>query len=301
MRYARLFSSMLVCFAAACTANSGDDAVQGASQDLTECDATGTWAIKVETPVKWNASFVLQGGTGTITNWLLSQRTQAGTQITDTARICGVETPDYQAAAMFGNEKFGVKFPDAAFEKLPAVTLSGTLSSKELGATYSSPASAALVGATLTDPAKDPWPANVAAIVSQDADGDGKPGVSGEAKADPGYSLPPVNVTRTVRANRVYTAFRQVLETTSGTVKSCTRVDGKGTIATLGGKAAIDTHVLGCTTSAGAECNAAEFKLLDSAAPVYQPTGEAVITMVKLPDATATCATVRALDFAAQP
>jgi hypothetical protein len=284
----------------ACAASTSESDLGETSQAL-ECDASGTWAIKIETPVKWNSSFVLQGGTGVVTNWLLSNRTQQGLAITDSADLCGVETPDYQAAALFGGEKYGVQFPENTFGSLPKVTLTGALSSRDVGATFSTPASAALIGATLANPTTDAWPSNVANLVAVDIDNDGKPGISADAKTGPGLSLPPVNATRSVRANRVYTAFRQVLASTAGTVTSCTRVEGKGSIAVIAGKAALDSHVMGCRRADGTDCNASEYKLLDSAAPVYQPTGDATITMVKLPtNAAATCSSVRALDFAAQ-
>src|SRR5215211_4745011 len=113
--------------------------------------------MRVSTPEKWNASFVLQDGTGSVTNWLKTERVQNGLEITDTAEICGVETPDYQAAALFGSEKYGIRFPDATFGTLPKIELKGTLSSTEVGATFTAPASAALVGAALANPVSDAW------------------------------------------------------------------------------------------------------------------------------------------------
>src|SRR5829696_3063831 len=123
---------------AACAGGADDDAVEGDPQALTECSAAGTWAIKISTPVKWNASFVVQAGTGTVTNYLRSTRTQNGLQVTDKAKLCGVETPDYQATATFGSEKYGVRFAPAAWEAapMPSFTLNATLSSKEVGATF---------------------------------------------------------------------------------------------------------------------------------------------------------------------
>ena len=286
----------------ACSAGSvSEEAVQGDPQALTECDGNGTWAIKVSTPVKWNASFVLQAGTGTVTNWLRTARVQNGLEVTDTAEICGVQTPDYQAAALFGSEKYGIRFPDATFGTLPKFELKGTLSSKEIGATFTAPPSAALVGATLASPISDPWPA-AASLTAVDVDGDGKPGLSADAATEVGMSNPPVNPTRTVRADRVYATFRQVLDASTGTVSSCSRVDGTAKISVIAGKAAIDSHVLGCRHAGdGAECTPAEHRLLDTAAPVYVPTGDAVITMIKLPAGRTapTCADVRALDYAA--
>jgi hypothetical protein len=284
----------------ACSANTDDSVVAGDPQALTECDSTGQWAIRVDTPVKWAGSFILKAGTGTISNWLLSNRTASGLAITDSAQLCGVTTPDYVTAPALGNEKIGITFSATAFDKAPTLTLSGTLSSKEVGATYSSPATAALVGATLANPTTDAWPDNVDALASVDVEQDGNKGVTADAKNGDGFVPPPVNVTRTVRASKLHTAFRQVLESTSGTVKSCTRVDGVGKIAQIGGKPAINNHIVGCTHTDGTACSASEYKLLDTSAPRYEPTGDSVITMVKVPTA-ATCADVRALDFANAP
>jgi hypothetical protein len=298
----------------ACTSGAGDEAVQGEPQALTECDGNGTWAIKVSTPVKWKASFVLQAGEGVVTNWLRTTRVQDGLEVTDTAEVCGVETPDYQATPLFGAEKYGVRFPEATFGTLPTFELKGTLSSNAVGASFTAPPSAALLGASMTNPLTDPWPTNVAALVPVDVDGDAKPGLSADAARGPGLSNPPLTPQRTARANRVYTAFRQVLEASIGTVTSCTRVDGTAKVAVIANKPAIDSHVLGCRREDGSECAPAEYKLLDSAAPVYVPTGDAVITMIKLPavagragdaspdgsaPAAPTCADVRALDFGA--
>lgn len=294
------FSAAVAAPLFACSAPT-DDAVASDNQALTECDAAGTWAIKVETPVSWPATFVLQAGSGTVTNWIKSTRTQDGTTVTDSAQLCGVSIPDYQATAMFGAEKYGVRFPDAMFDLLPTFSLAGSLSSREVGATFSSPGSAALVGATMANPTTDPWPSSGAALGPQDPDNDGKPGVTANAASDAGQSNPPVNPGRTARADKIYTAFRQVIGQTSGTVESCSRVVGKGQVAVINNKPAIDSHVLGCRRVDGAECSSSEFKLLDSAAPVYKPTGDSVVTMVKLaPNADTSCAAVRALDFAAQ-
>jgi hypothetical protein len=155
---------------------------------------------------------------------------------------------------------------------------------------------AAIVGATMTNPATDAWPSNGALLTLLDSDGDTKPGVTGNAATGSGYSLPPVNATRSVRADRVYTAFRQVL-TATGPVTSCDRLVGKATTTVINNKPAIDSHVLGCRHSGdGNDCTSSEYKLLDGAAPVYAQTGDMTITMVRVADAT-TCADIRAMSF----
>jgi hypothetical protein len=249
--------------------------------------------MKIVTPVKWNTSFVVQGSQGSIVNYVKSTRTQSGTTITDTARVCGIEVPDYQATATFGAEKYGIRFASESFDapSMPTFTLTGTLTGTAVGATFSAPPSAAIIGATMANPVTDPWPANGAALTAVDSDGDGKPGVAADAASDAGQKNPPVTPTRTVRANRVYAAFRQVL-TAKGTVKSCNRTEGTADVTQ------INSHVLGCRREDGTDCDPSQFKLLDSAAPVYMPTGPATITMVKLPDgAPSTCKDIKALNF----
>lgn len=283
----------------ACSAGAADESAV-ANQNLNDgdCDPNGTWAIKVETPVQWANSFVVQGGSGTIVNWLKSTRTAAGTAVVDSASLCGVETPDYLSQAAFGGEKYGIQFPDALFESgtLPTVDITGQLSGLAPGSTFQADAAAAILGATMASPATDAWPANGAQLTAVDADGDGKVGVSVDTAKGGDYKNPPLDAFLSARATRVYTAFRQVI-TTQGTISSCNRVDGSGTVAVINNKPAIDQHVLGCQRENGTDCSASEYKLLDSAAPVYKPTGDAVVTMVRVP-AEATCADIRAIDFA---
>jgi predicted small secreted protein len=282
---------------AACAGETGESTVTGDPQALTECSSGGTWAMKISTPVKWNTTFVIQGGQGTITNYVKSVRTQNGLNVVDSAKLCGIETPPYQATTTFGSEKYGVTFPTAAFDaaSMPTFTLNGTLTATTEGASFSSPAAAALVGATMTNPTTDAWPTNGAALTAVDAEGDGNVGLSTIPLSTDGFIDPPVNAARSVRAGKVFAAFRQVL-VASGTVTSCNRIDGKGDVQTINNKPAIDQHVLGCQHQDGTACTAAEFKLLDSAAPVYAPTDKATITMVKIADG-ATCADVRAAQF----
>jgi len=296
-------SLSFVCLAAAlaaCGSNTSDASVSGDTAALNACDASGTWAIKVETPVQWTGSFVVQAGSGTITNWLKSNRTQEGTTITDEATLCGVTTPDYISAAAFGGEKYGVQFPDALFEsgQLPTITIKGDLPTNEIGSKFTAEPAAAIIGATMVNPATDTWPANSALLTAVDVDADGKLGVSVDTNKSAGYKNPPLDAFLSARASRVFTAFRQVI-TTEGTITSCDRIDGSGTVAVIANKPAIDQRVLGCQRENGTDCSASEYKLLDSAAPVYKPTGPAVVTMLRI-DAATTCSDIRATEFSAQ-
>jgi hypothetical protein len=301
MSLIRTALSLTLACLAACTAATSQNSATGDPQAITECDSSGTWAIKASTPVTWNGSFVLANGTGNVTNWLKTTRTQSGSQISDVAQVCGVDIPDYKSTAMFGNELYGLHFPDALFDPppgaapLPTFTLTGTLSSNGAGMTYTSGPVATVLGATMANPATDPWPTNGAALTAVMGP-DGKPSVAADVVTGNGHSDLPLNPSRSVRANRVYTTFRSSL-TSKGDVKSCDRIEGTGTVAVINNKPALDSHVLGCRHDDGSDCTAAEFRLLDGAAPVYKPSGDTVITMVRVP-ATATCADIRAMTFA---
>lgn len=287
---------------AACTAAfAQEQRVTGEPQAVTECDLNGTWAIKIVTPVAWSASFVLSGGTGNITNWLNITRTQIGTNISDVTQLCGLEVPDYHSSSTFGSEFYGIRLPSTLFDAppgstLPTFTVRGTLSSKEIGATYTSGVVAGLFGAVMANPTTDPWPRSAHALTPVFGP-DGKPGVPADVATGDGHSDIPLNPSKSVRANRVYAAFRQVL-TSTGTVKSCSRAEGSGTIAVIDTKPAIDSHVFGCRHEDGSDCIAAEFALLDAAAPVYEPSANSVVTIVKIAPSS-TCADIRAMNFAA--
>jgi hypothetical protein len=266
-------------------------AAEGDPQALTECNGTGTWALKIVTPVKYAGNPFVVPGTGKVTALVRVARTQSGTTITDVGKVCGIDAPDYQGTAVVGSEHYGTRIPAAAFESpsMPPFNLTLELSGTVPGSTFSAPSAAALIGATLPNPLTDAWP-NISALVAVDADGDGKPGLSGDVATGPGFKNLPLNPQKTSRANRVYLAFRQVLTGATGSLKSCSRAEATATVS------ALNEHVVGCRREDGTDCAASEFKLLDGVAPKFDPTDKAAITTVRIPDG-ATCADVRTLDF----
>jgi hypothetical protein len=165
------------------------------------------------------------------------------------------------------------------------------LSALTVGSTFSTPQTAIVLGAILAHPTTDAWP-NLSSLTQVDQDGDMKPGITLATATDTGYSMLPVNPLRTVRADHVDIALRSIMSAT-GTVDSCTTGSGKVTVPTIGTKASIDTHILGCRVTNGTDCTAAEFELLDSAQPVYTPMGTGTVAMKKVAD-NASCAVVRA-------
>lgn len=263
-----------------------------------ECDITGTWALKFVVPVKWAGSIGVQGGSGEIVQWVKSQRTKSdGNVVNDELTMCGTTVPDYKSQAVFGNETYGIRFPDALFdsEVLPPAKVRTTVSSFVAGGTYKSEQVAIQLGVNLPNPNTDAWPKKSVDTPQVDMDKDGKPGVTIMAATGEGYSLPPVNMFRSKRATQFYIAARNIASST-GSITACNKFSGNANIPIIGGKLSLNSHVLGCLRTDGKDCSSAETALTDQFQPDYNLAGQATVTMVKV-DPDTNCAAVRGFEF----
>ncbi len=298
---AALITLGLAAVPAGCGSSSGEDApaarlAEGLATAEAACDLTGTWATKIVIPVTWSATLGIQAGSGEIVQYTMDTRAQTGTSFTDAVKVCGITSPDYKSRPIFGGELYGVRFPDSLFDAgdLPVFTAHGALSEAMTGATYSLSDVLVLLGATMTRPLTDPWPAAPGGVNST-LGSNGKPGITVLAAAEPGYSFPPVNLTRTRRAASFQIAIRNV-GSSAGTVETCDRLTGSATVAVIAGKPAIDNHVIGCTRTDNADCEPRQYVFIDSQNPVFSPSGAGTVVSVRLPDG-ATCADVRTASF----
>jgi hypothetical protein len=121
--------------------------------------------------------------------------------------------------------------------------------------------SATVIGTTLADPLGDLWP-SAGALLNNDMDGDGKPGVTLSHLNDEDHVYLRVNTLGTVRSDRGYYAARVVLSA-SGTVVSCTDIEGQAEVSRF------DTHIVGCSLVGGGECSAAQRDTLDGFRPIH--------------------------------
>jgi hypothetical protein len=144
--------------------------------------------------------------------------------------------------------------------------------------------SALAFGASLADPVNDPWPSSNSAIVSNDMDGDSKPGVTIPHLNDGDHKYLPVDPLRLSRADRGYYAARVVLSA-SGSVESCTEIKGKALVPRF------DTHILGCKVANGGDCDPIQRDLLDSFRPLHK-VDSAIFRAIKVADGSS-CAGVR--------
>jgi hypothetical protein len=269
------------------------------------CTFSGNWATKLSIPVSWVPqglmSVILNPGSGTINQWILQQRTQSGTTLTDSTVVCGIDLPDFQGTVVAGAEAYGVRFPNSLFDDhyLPTFTINGTLTAATTNATYSTAPAAALLGIDLSSPTTAPWPSAIDAVAeSVDSDHDGNPGVTALAAQGAGYSDIPTDIYKSARASAVYVVIRQVTQV-SGTVTDCNHISGSVTIPQLtdsngDSKYAIDSHVIGCALDDdGGTCNALQWSFIDGTQPVFSPSGTSTFASVRMPPST-TCAAVRA-------
>jgi cysteine-rich repeat protein len=257
----------------------------------TACDLTGTWATYIELDVTWPAkALVYLAGSGKVKQWVRVTRTHTGNSTSDVMLPCGAEIPDFRGDAY--NETYGIIFPDALFDNvpayLPANTVTGTLSGSSPGSSYTTPASATLMGLTMANPETDAWPASYTGVTPVDHDQDAKPGITATVKSgtapDPDYANLPLAVLFPPRADRVYLAVRQVTSV-AGALTTCSEMSGTATVSKQ------DSHVVGCRKVGGGDCSAAQTDFLDTNRVQYT-IGAATFVSRKV-TAGATCAIVR--------
>ena len=279
----------------------------------TKCDFGGTWGVKITIAVNWIpqgiTSVFIAPGNGSIEQWVKTTRVQTGNTTAETEVVCGIKLPDFSGTNFVGGETYGVRFPDTLFDavtpdggwrsRLQPFTTTGTLSDSTPNATYTTAATAALIGLTLPNATTATWPAAITTAI--DSDQDGNPGVTiamatGATHGGGVYSNVPVDLSAT-RANELYVAIRQVTSL-SGAASDCDHMSGTASIpkipATPTGKYAIDSHIIGCGLVAGGNCSPAQAGFADGTQPVFSPTGTSVFSSVRVPG-TATCASIRQL------
>jgi hypothetical protein len=266
------------------------------------CDFNGTWGSRLVIDVSWTpqgiTGIILASGSGTITQWLMSTRTQSGSTLSESAVACGVDLPDFEGTAIGGGEVYGIRFPNSLFDDgyVPAFAIQGSFSGTSPGSTYNTAAAAVLLGLTLANPTTTPWPATITTEV--DMDQDGKPGVTANTLQGNGYTYPPVDLFKTNRADELYLAIRQVTQL-SATATDCNDLTGTVSIPAISdssngtSKPAIDSHVIGCRIAGTTtDCNATQASFVDNTQPVFTPSGGSSFTSVRMPSGS-TCAAVR--------
>jgi len=246
---------------------------------------------------------VLLAGKGPIQQWSLTTQTAIpGTLDYNSKTIpCGLSTPDLQSNFFQLGLKFGIRFPDSLFDKggIPSsdFVIRGVVNGTSVG--FETDPFAILIGASLDNATAVSWPA-ATSIQARDDDNDKDAGVTVGAASGTGYTEFPGSSDPfdTNRAGLLFIAERTVLSL-AGTVDDCDHEHASANITTVGGKAGIDSTVIGCKKDDGTLCTAANAAFIDGNRPAFTPSTAGSMKLVRVPNG-ATCKDVRDL-FPASP
>jgi hypothetical protein len=230
------------------------------------CDFSGTWVGKLTGAASWSGGIALASGSGTTHVWSKFEMTASGELVPGSMAICGMTMPSFAITPLMGNERYAMDLNVPLFDAEPPVALAigGSI---QVGAGFpgddaSLSDTAVVLGTTLNDPFHDAWPA-VNKIVSNDLDGDGKPGVTFNHVNDANHKYMRLDMFGSARADRGYYASRVVFRT-QGKVVSCDEMAGQAVVSRF------DTHVIGCHVVGGGDCNTTQRDNLDSWRPIMQ-------------------------------
>jgi len=245
---------------------------------------------------------VLYGGKGDVLQWNMSRRVQdTPTTYHEATSLCGIYLPDLSGAILTSNQKFGIRFPDSIWDQggIPPVVFATTVTSVGQEVRWVAGPIALLTGLTMQNPTTAPWPDAFPSTQTPDQDSDGSPGVTVipvDPKTDSSYNWPPVGLPPYLgadypRASRISVVVRTV-SNLRGTITGCDEAKGSVDIIDIDGKPALSSMVIACTRTDGQVCSQSESLFVNSARPVFTPSGPGILRSVRLSDA-GTCADVR--------
>jgi hypothetical protein len=251
-----------------------------------------TEGVHIIMDVTWPATTAASAGTGKIHIWDLKEVTVTGNTIGGTTRGCGTVLPETPLNGIgtfaAGGSKILIEVPDAVWDQptMPRFPMRGTRSGPAVGATVTVDW-AAVVGATLADPANAAWPDSYTMVTATDVDGDVNLGYTAAPRNGGGFVLPPTSVGiagSAPAAERVFLVSRHVI-TLMGMRTSCDAQAGAANVKFF------DSHVVGARVTGGANASPAQTDFLDQNRMKYQVT-RATFQARKVA-ANATCVDVR--------
>jgi hypothetical protein len=254
------------------------------------CDFDMTAAIRLTVDVSWAGGLAVLEGAGAIDIWLLGELDANAGDVALSGRVCSIALPDFATGLLAGNETYGTMFPDAVWSSptMPTIDAHASISSQDPGAALHLERGAVVLGATMSDPLNDAWPADWHALATTDHDGDSSPGITAAAKTGGGYAYPRIDILNSeARAQAIYLVSRTTMEF-DGTVDTCDSAVGDAVIT-------MENHAVGCATVGGGSCSDGQTTTLDNNMPQFVVQGGS-FELVRLADG-ADCAAV----FAALP
>lgn len=228
------------------------------------CDFDMTAAIRLTVDVTWAGGIAVLEGAGAIDIWLLGELDANGGDVGLSGRVCSIALPDFETGLLAGNETYGTMFPDVVWSSptMPTIDAQASLSSQDPGATLHLERGAVVLGATMSDPLNDAWPADWHALATTDHDGDASPGITAAAKTGGGYAYPRIDILNSeARAQAIHLVSRTTMEF-NGTVDTCDSAVGDATIT-------MENHAVGCATVGGGACSDGQTTTLDNNMPQF--------------------------------
>jgi hypothetical protein len=253
-----------------------------------------TLAVHQILQVSWPTTLGANGGTGVAHIWNRTKLAVSGGSASGDETVgCGIALPSFALGAgaiLTGPGMIEVDVPDAAWDlpTMPKFHEAGTFAGFDVGSAVHIQPTVALIGLTMTDPLAA-WPASYTGVTAKvDADGDGKDGFTATPRTGTGFVNPPTGIGQPA-ADRLYLVSRNVIGL-DGAFTACDTISGTAQVMFF------DNHVVGCRTTAGADCTVngtnSQTAFVDTNRTVYTVTS-ATFTAKKVADA-ATCADVRA-------
>jgi hypothetical protein len=267
--------------------NTGTGGTTGAGGGTCAPRATYVEASHVIVDVTWPAGTASTKGSGQLHIWGRAALTATGNTLAGTLQACGIVLPATTLTALGGGGMIQIEVPNAAWDApgMPHFQIDGTQTGPNGGdtLTYSY---TALIGFTMADPTTAPWPSSYTGItMTNDPDGDTKPGLTAVPRSGGGYTLPPTSILQSSRADQLYIVVRQVTSAML-TRTACDQTSGTASFTYL------NNHVVGCHVMGGSDCAPGDINFIDQNRTIYEIAGATAQT--KIVADTATCADVRA-------
>lgn len=261
------------------------------------CDLSGVWAARIDVPIQWRTNGGVAAGSGYLRLWSLVQRDGQDNLYIDDTRQCGRQMPDTASLSLFGAEHYNVAYAQEAFDAdvLPhtSVPLALAGDASEAGRAFSYGPVTFALGVASAAEMQGSWPSRVAQLQPwlRTIDGEALPGMPAVPQTDAGKVAPPINVTKSRRAQRLFIASHVALRG-DGHQDACDEMVADVHVGDLGGGQFLRSTVVGCMADDGRPCSRSDLALINSFQPSFRSGGTAQLHMVRLPSGS-DCQSVR--------
>ncbi|MEY4582394.1 MAG: hypothetical protein RL701_7097 [Pseudomonadota bacterium] len=240
--------------------NPGTPSTSGTTGPTGSCLTAYTVATHIIIDVEWSGSLALAKGTGQVHLWSKSKFQETADSAVVMSRSCGSVLPPIQTSSLAGGYSVLPEIPDDAWEQPAMPVYNGTAT--RLAAGWQVSPGVALLGLTLTDPTVR-WP-DADKIMGVDVDGDGRLGITAYPRVGGRFQAPAVNLSQSEHAAELHLAIRSVMTLSSATMGCPQSYGGTADVTNF------DSHVIGCRTTSGLDCDEGERDFVDGNRTKYE-------------------------------